>query len=416
MRASTEMILMPCSAANTSRSGRLAMRPSARITSQMTPAGNRPASLQRSRIASVWPARSSTPPTAARSGKVCPGLAKSLGLACSSQSRRMVVARSKALIPVVTPWPIASMVTVNAVPKRDVLSSTMAPTPSSSSRHPSQGTQMRPRPCVAMKLTASGVMRSAAMARSPSFSRSSSSTMITNLPARMSAMASSTLARLIRLLPVQSRGEHRDALPRGKRPSHVASDEVDLEVDPGPHRPLTGGGGGDRVRNQRDGERRLEDVDDGQADAVDGDAALLCDELGHRLRCCDRHPPGVAILAERAHRAGRVDVAGEQMPADAVTELQRALEVDGGAGIEVGERGPVPGLGHDVGAESAGCHRGDREAGAVHGDALTDPEAGERRARRDLHTPVSTEPCVAERLHNAAEHVFLLPLSVHSTR
>ena len=182
MMSATDTILMECSAANVSRSGRRAMRPSARITSQMTPAGKRPASLQRSTIASVWPARSSTPPTAARSGNVCPGLAKSLGLACSSQSRRIVVARSNALMPVVTPWPIASTVTVNAVPNRDVLSSTMAPTPSSSRRQPSTGTQMSPRPYVAMKLTASGVMRSAAIARSPSFSRSSSSTMITNLP------------------------------------------------------------------------------------------------------------------------------------------------------------------------------------------------------------------------------------------
>ena len=37
------------------------------------------------------------------------------------------------------------------------------------------GTQMSPRPCVAMKLMISGVTASAAQTRSPSFSRDSSS-------------------------------------------------------------------------------------------------------------------------------------------------------------------------------------------------------------------------------------------------
>jgi hypothetical protein len=51
---------------------------------------------------------------------------------------------------------------------------------------------MSPRPWLAMKLMASGVTRSAAMVRSPSFSRSWSSTTTTNLPARMFSMAWAT--------------------------------------------------------------------------------------------------------------------------------------------------------------------------------------------------------------------------------
>ncbi len=50
----------------------------------------------------------------------------------------------------------------------------------------------RPRAWVTMKLMASGVTYSAAMTRSPSFSRSSSSTRITSRPARSSAMISVT--------------------------------------------------------------------------------------------------------------------------------------------------------------------------------------------------------------------------------
>src|SRR5258706_15867182 len=55
--------------------------------------------------------------------------------------------------------------------------------------------QMRPRPNLAMKLINSGVTFSAAMQRSPSFSRSSSSTMITTSPRRYSSAASSTVAK-----------------------------------------------------------------------------------------------------------------------------------------------------------------------------------------------------------------------------
>src|SRR5271169_1728716 len=52
--------------------------------------------------------------------------------------------------------------------------------------------QIRPRPWVAMKLIASGVTQSAAMIRSPSFSRSSSSTRTAMRPALSSAMIAGT--------------------------------------------------------------------------------------------------------------------------------------------------------------------------------------------------------------------------------
>ena len=54
--------------------------------------------------------------------------------------------------------------------------------------------QISPRPYCAMKLMASGVIFSAAMVRSPSFSRSSSSTTITICPARIAAIASAMCA------------------------------------------------------------------------------------------------------------------------------------------------------------------------------------------------------------------------------
>ena len=85
----------------------------------------------------------------------------------------------------------ASTVIVNAVAIGAVFSDTIMPSLRSSRRSPVIGTQMRPRPWVAMKFTASGVALSAAMTRSPSFSRSSSSTTRMIRPWRISSRPSS---------------------------------------------------------------------------------------------------------------------------------------------------------------------------------------------------------------------------------
>src|SRR4051812_21209690 len=101
-----------------------------------------------------------------------------------------------------------------------------------------------------MKLIASGVTSSADMQRSPSFSRSSSSTMITIRPARMSAIARVTRSwsifdspfttltgRAEELLfhePGGAQELHVDAarLVGRKQPLDVLGDEIDLQVHP----------------------------------------------------------------------------------------------------------------------------------------------------------------------------------------
>lgn len=55
--------------------------------------------------------------------------------------------------------------------------------------------QISPRPCVAMKLMTSGVALRAAVTKSPSFSRSSSSTTIITFPFLISEIASSMVLR-----------------------------------------------------------------------------------------------------------------------------------------------------------------------------------------------------------------------------
>ncbi len=87
----------------------------------------------------------------------------------------MVWARSAAEIPVVTPS-AASMDSVKAVPNREVFLDDICGRCRASQISALSGRQIRPRACLAMKLMTSGVTFSAAMVRSPSFSRSSSST------------------------------------------------------------------------------------------------------------------------------------------------------------------------------------------------------------------------------------------------
>ena len=170
------------------------MVPSSFMISQTTPDGSRPASRARSTAASVWPARTRTPPSRARSGKTCPGWTRSCGVDAGSIATWIVCARSAAEIPVVTPSR-ASTETVNAVPRRASFRWVMGGRPSCSQRSPVRQRQIRPRACVAMKLTASGVANRAAQTRSPSFSRSGSSTTTTIFPLRMSSTASSIEAK-----------------------------------------------------------------------------------------------------------------------------------------------------------------------------------------------------------------------------
>ena len=78
-----------------------------------------------------------------------------------------------------------------------MLSATIIGMESSSKRCRDSPTQICTPASREMKFTCSGVTVSAAQMKSPSFSRSSSSTTITILPAASSARASSTVAKLM---------------------------------------------------------------------------------------------------------------------------------------------------------------------------------------------------------------------------
>ena len=193
MRSAMVIRRIPWRFAKRASCGTRAMDPSSFMISQITPAGYSPAMRARSTAASVWPARTRTPPSRARSGNMWPGRDRSPGVVAGSMAAATVAARSAAEMPVLVRC-LASIDTQNAVSNRAVFCVTISGTSSWSRRAPVIGMQMRPRPWRAMKLITSGVTADAAIVRSPSFSRSSSSTTMIILPSRMASMASSTRA------------------------------------------------------------------------------------------------------------------------------------------------------------------------------------------------------------------------------
>ena len=127
---------------------------------------------------------------------MCPGRPKVSAVDLGSASACIVAALSCAETPVVHPSSL-SIVIVKGVPSIEVLSITCLSRPSSEHLFIVIGAHSTPRPSFNIKFTFSGVIFSAAIMKSPSFSRSSSSTTIMNFPSRKSAIASSIEFNLI---------------------------------------------------------------------------------------------------------------------------------------------------------------------------------------------------------------------------
>mmetsp|Transcript_2552 Transcript_2552/g.5724 ORF Transcript_2552/g.5724 Transcript_2552/m.5724 type:complete len:296 (-) Transcript_2552:290-1177(-) len=189
-------IFNPCFVENSWSCGRRLMLPSWSLTiSHSTPAGPHPARRARSSAASVCPTRFSTPPSRYRSGNTCPGRTNSSALALGSPSLATVAARSPAEMPVTDVT--RSHVTVNAVfiASSFSLELTISGSLSLSAHSFSTETHTTPDVYRIMNAMDSAVILSAAPMRSPSFSRSSSSSTTTNLPAATSLSASSMEAK-----------------------------------------------------------------------------------------------------------------------------------------------------------------------------------------------------------------------------
>src|SRR5260370_6607722 len=331
-----------CSAANFSRSGMRAMVPAAFIASQMTPAGLRPASRARSTLPSVWPARTSTPPLRARRGKTWPGRTRSSGDASGLMAALIVVARSAALMPVVTPR-AASMLTVNAVEYVLWFSLTIMVRPSRRTCSSVRLRQMSPRAFLAMKLIASGVTNCAASTRSPSFSRSASSTRMTMRPLRSSSSAFSTRAIFssTSVLSFSQLQEARDVL----------GEDIGLDVHARAHRL----GGAHRLPDAEERDAiAIEDLVHRQRDPVHRDGPFLHHQPGKAFRQPQFDAQALADDLTSNDLADAVDVAEHQMAAQPVAQRHGSLEVDAIAGAQGAQRAPRERLSPPASGETPG--------------------------------------------------------------
>src|SRR4051812_47146084 len=310
------IIFSACLKQYAARSSARAIVPSSFWTSQITPAGMRPARRARSIEASVWPVRSSTPPAFALSGCTWPPTTMSSLLLSGSMATCIVCAWSCTLIPVVTPSR-ASIVTVNGVWCGVSFLAAISSRPSSSQRSGVSARQIQPPAWRVVKLIASGVTNWAAMTTSPSFSRSSSSTTTTILPAAMSSSASSTVANFSSA-----------RVGMGHQFLHVLGEHVDLQVDRGARRGIAEGRALKRLGDQRDREPVLADVRDGERHAVDRDRALLHHVAQQPGLGVDDDDPGEPLLPGLADDPEAVDVALHDVAAEPVGGAQRELEVD----------------------------------------------------------------------------------------
>src|SRR3954447_10433273 len=141
-----------------------------------------------------------------------------------------------------------------------------------------------------MKLMASGVTNCAAITRSPSFSRSSSSTTTTIRPEAMSSSASSMVANLMSSLVAMRRHQFLDVLGH----------DVHFQVHGGALLGSAQGGALQGFGDQGHVERRVGHRGYGQRDAVHGDRALL-DHIAKQCRVGeDRDALGETVVGDGA--------------------------------------------------------------------------------------------------------------------
>src|SRR5918997_4161250 len=262
-------------------------------------------------------------------------------------------------MPVVTPSR-ASIETVKGVWKGDSFFAAMRSRPSSSQRSGVSERQISPRPCVAMKFMSSGVTNWAAIVRSPSFSRSSSSQTITIFPALMSSMTSSIGLNGIFNAPLEV--FQVSFLSWDQNPLHVFGYNVRLQVHLAAHpeRPEVGVRAG--LREDGDSERAFAHGDDGEADAVYADATLLDDVAVHGLWRTELPDLRFPLGLDREDLPHAVHVPLHDVPPEPVRQAHRPLQVDGTPLREAPQRRTPERFGHGIEGQRPAVELAHRQA------------------------------------------------------
>src|SRR5262245_32022752 len=189
-----------------------------------------------------------------------------------------------------------------------------------------------------MKLMASGVTFSAAIMRSPSFSRSSSSMMMIMRPSWISAMASSIVANCIRL----------------QQTFYVFCQDVEFQV----HRIIRPGCSQvrilERVRNYCDRKnRRTRKRGHGQANAVHRNRPFLNEITLIGFRIFHLEIPCVTLPLETPYMSHAVDVTLHNVAAKSGIGAHRPFEIHHRTFLQTGEAGSIKSLARQFGGKPA---------------------------------------------------------------
>src|SRR3712207_2559218 len=187
-----------------------------------------------------------------------------------------------------------------------------------------------------MKLMSSGVTSSAAMVRSPSFSRSSSSQTMTILPALISSTTSSMGLNGIFDAPLGL--WHLADQTRLQQPLHVLSYDVRFQVHAIARAQLPQVRVRAGLREDRDREGRIQHRDHGEAYPVHADAPLLDGVAEHALGRLELPDLGVALRIDTNDSPHPVHVALHDVPPEPPSRAHRALQVDGAPLDEAAQR------------------------------------------------------------------------------
>ncbi|MNQ70142.1 hypothetical protein D3C85_847680 [compost metagenome] len=123
---------------------------------------------------------------------------------------------------------------------------------------------------------------------------------------------------------------------------------------------------------RHDGQLELGAIDcvHGQAGAIDGDRAFVRDVLGQLFRCTDTKLDGAGIITARNHFAYTIDMATDQVTAQAGSRRQGFFQVYPATTLEVDEGRAVEGFAAHISPEAIAWQLHRRQADAVDRDAV----------------------------------------------
>lgn len=111
-------------------------------------------------------------------------------------------------------------------------------------------------------------------------------------------------------------------------------------------------------------------IDEGEADPVDGDGAFGDAQAHDFGRGCDADFPGAVLPVGAEESAGGIDVAGNEVASESGGEREGAFEVESVADTACAESGFGHGFGAGEGGEAGGGEFLGGEADAINGDGI----------------------------------------------